>query len=53
MKAAYETYKNASFKGKECSEAFKYAEQTQCIISYERNFLGQCPAKSKTQNWVI
>ena len=36
--AEYEKYRNDSFKDKECLEAFKYAEDTDCIISYERSF---------------
>jgi len=36
--AEYETYRNDSFKDPECIEAFKYAKETQCIISYERSF---------------
>jgi uncharacterized protein (DUF1330 family) len=34
----YEKYRNASFKDKECIEAFEYATKTNCIISYERSF---------------
>ncbi len=34
----YEKYRNDSFKDPECMEAFKYAEDTKCIISYERSF---------------
>ncbi len=36
--AKYEEYREASFKDKECLEAFEYAEKTECIISYERSF---------------
>jgi len=36
--AEYETYRNNSFNDSECIEAFKYAEETRCIISYERSF---------------
>lgn len=36
--ATYEEYRNKSFKDKECLEAFKYAEDTGCIVSYERSF---------------
>jgi len=36
--SAYEKYRNESFSDKECMEAFKYAEDTDCIISYERSF---------------
>ncbi|NQY25035.1 MAG: NIPSNAP family protein [Campylobacteraceae bacterium] len=36
--ALYETYRNASFKHKECLEAFDYAQKTKCILSYERSF---------------
>ena len=34
----YEQYRNDSFNDIECIEAFKYAEETDCIISYERSF---------------
>jgi hypothetical protein len=27
-----------SFKDEECMSAFKYAEDTDCIVSYERSF---------------
>ena len=36
--ATYEEYRNKSFKDKECLEVFKYAEDTGCIVSYERSF---------------
>ena len=36
--ADYEKYRCESFQDKECLAAFKYAEETQCIISYERSF---------------
>lgn len=36
--ASYETYRLASFKDPECQAAFRYAEETQCIVSYERSF---------------
>ena len=36
--AAYETYRNASFQDPECIAAFEYAEETDCIVSYERSF---------------
>lgn len=36
--AEYEKYRNDSFKDKDCMAAFKYAEATKCIISYERSF---------------
>ena len=34
----YEKYRNDSFKDPECIAAFKYAEDTKCIISYKRSF---------------
>ncbi len=37
--AEYEQYRADSFKDKECSEAFAYAKETDCIVSYERSFL--------------
>ena len=35
---AYDTYRQRSFKDAECQAAFKYADDTRCIISYERSF---------------
>ncbi len=37
--SAYEAYRNKAFQDPDCQAAFKYAEQTRCIVSYERNFL--------------
>lgn len=37
--AEYEQYRTRSFQDEDCMSAFKYAEQTNCIISYERSFL--------------
>lgn len=34
----YDCYRIKSFKDSECIAAFKYAEETRCIISYERSF---------------
>jgi NIPSNAP len=36
--AEYERYRTASMADAECQAAFAYAEQTQCIVSYERSF---------------
>jgi hypothetical protein len=36
--AAYETYRNQSMDDAGCQAAFAYAEQTRCIVSYERSF---------------
>jgi hypothetical protein len=36
--AAYEVYRQRSFEDAECQAAFRYAEDTQCIVSYERSF---------------
>jgi hypothetical protein len=36
--ATYETYRKNSLSDIECIDAFKYAEETNCIISYERSF---------------
>ena len=36
--ASYEKYRNESFNDEECIKAFQYAEDTDCIISYERSF---------------
>lgn len=37
--AAYEEYRIKSLHDKECQEAYAYAEQMRCIISYERSFM--------------
>lgn len=34
----YDKYRSDSTKDKECVEAFDYAKQTNCILSYERSF---------------
>lgn len=36
--AAYEQYRIQSFADSECTAAFKYAEDTRCIISADRTF---------------
>ncbi len=36
--ATYEQYRIDSFNDEKCIEAFKYAQETDCIISYERSF---------------
>ncbi|WP_394205543.1 NIPSNAP family protein [Shewanella waksmanii] len=36
--AAYEVYRRQSLACSDCQKAIDYAEQTQCIISYERSF---------------
>lgn len=36
--AAYEEYRTLSAADAECQAAFKYAEDTRCILSYERSF---------------
>ena len=36
--AAYEQYRTKSFSDAECLAAFKLAEETRCILSYERSF---------------
>ncbi|OZG74317.1 NIPSNAP family protein [Hahella sp. CCB-MM4] len=36
--AAYEQYRKDSFNDPDCLAAFKYAEETRCIVSYERSF---------------
>jgi len=36
--ATYEQYRTDSFKDEECIKAFKYAKDTDCIVSYERSF---------------
>ena len=37
--AEYEIYRNKIHHSPKCLEALKYANETKCIISYERNFL--------------
>ncbi|WP_068827654.1 NIPSNAP family protein [Pseudomonas sp. BMS12] len=34
----YEQYRKDSFNDPECIAAFKYAEETRCVLSYERSF---------------
>src|SRR4051812_38127620 len=36
--ASYEEYRTNSMEDKKCLEAFKYAQDTRCILSYERSF---------------
>ena len=36
--AAYERYREASMQDADCQAAFRYAEETGCIVSYERSF---------------
>ncbi|KKD00997.1 MULTISPECIES: NIPSNAP family protein [Photobacterium] len=36
--ADYENYRKASTTDPDCLRAFQFAEDTRCIISYERNF---------------
>lgn len=36
--ASYEEYRTLSVQDPECLTAFKYAEETRCIVSYERSF---------------
>lgn len=36
--AEYEQYRKDSMQDEECMAAFKYAEDTRCILSYERSF---------------
>ena len=37
--AEYEVYRNKISCDRECQEAFDYAKETRCIISYERSFM--------------
>ncbi|MBL6445306.1 NIPSNAP family protein [Fulvivirga sp. 29W222] len=37
--ADYEKYRNDSRNDKDCLEAFQYANDTRCIVSYERSFM--------------
>jgi hypothetical protein len=34
----YEKYRNESASDENCKAAFKYAEETDCVVSYERSF---------------
>jgi hypothetical protein len=36
--AAYEEYRHKILQDPDCVAAFKYAEDTRCILSYERSF---------------
>jgi hypothetical protein len=36
--ASYEEYRAKSLEDAECQAAFKYAEDTRCIVSYQRSF---------------
>ncbi|WP_454677082.1 NIPSNAP family protein [Achromobacter marplatensis] len=36
--AAYETYRQDSLKDADCQQAYAFAVQTRCIVSYERSF---------------
>ena len=37
-RALYEEYRTRSMQDSECLAAFEYAQQTRCILSYERSF---------------
>jgi hypothetical protein len=37
--AAYEDYRARLWKDAECQEAFRYGEETRCVMSYERSFM--------------
>jgi hypothetical protein len=37
--AEYEQYRIKSMSDADCLAAFQYAEETRCIVSYERSFL--------------
>lgn len=39
--ATYEKYRTDSQQDPACQEAYKFARQTKCILSYERSFM--CP----------
>jgi hypothetical protein len=36
--ASYEKYRTQSFQDPACLAAVRYAEETRCIVSYERSF---------------
>ena len=37
--AAYEDYRTRMWQDAECRAAFRYAEETRCVVSYERSFM--------------
>lgn len=37
--AAYEEYREAALKDAACQAAFRFAEETRCVQSYERSFM--------------
>ncbi len=37
--ADYEVYRGKMSEDSDCQAAFKYAEETRCIVSYERSFM--------------
>lgn len=37
--AEYERYRSDSVKDAECMEAYDFANETKCIVSYERSFM--------------
>ncbi|HEX7642886.1 MAG TPA: NIPSNAP family protein [Burkholderiaceae bacterium] len=37
--AAYEAYREKSKQDPDCQAAFRYADETRCIVSYERSFM--------------
>jgi len=37
--SSYEIYRSKIFSDPDCQAAFKHAEDTKCIISYERSFM--------------
>ena len=37
--ATYETYRARSMDDPDCQAAFQYANETRCIVSYERSFM--------------
>ncbi len=37
--AAYEAYREKMAADPDCQAAFSYAEETRCIVSYERSFM--------------
>ena len=37
--AAYERYREQAATDEDCMAAFRYADETRCIVSYERSFM--------------
>jgi hypothetical protein len=47
--STYEGYRQQSQLEPECQAAFKYAEETRCIVSYERSFFRPVFSEQRTE----